>query len=386
MNYITQIMKRTLSLTFVGALLAGISFSQAIAQKSASNVVFQSGFEEGNKLIWDDYDGNPDSQNQIISNAGPFNTPGNHVIRLRVPSGQRGGSDLVKVLPEQYDSLYARWYIMYEPGFNFNAPNHGGGLFAGDRNFLGMSGDRPKGNDWAQIWLEYDNESHTPYFYVYSIGMYQDCANPTGSCWGDHFPCTNDEGYYCKKPQHRDPPMPPKLTTGKWYRMEMRFNLGTPSVDGSIRDGKIALWVDGVNYGQWNDLWLRTTKDLKISLLTLAIFHHDETHSDEGILIDDVVVSKSRDVFTNALDINYDGHSLNVYPNPSENYVTVKLAGSHNFSIRVYDLYGRLLVTESIKGKEGRINIEKLPHGIYNLVIKDNQNINLITTSKLVCK
>ena len=284
-------MQKKLVLTFIAALFSFISFSQSRTQKSSSNIVFQSGFEEGNKLIWDDYDGNPDTENQIISDPGPFNKAGNHVMRFTAPSGERGGSDLVKVLPEQYDSLYARWYIMYEPGFNFNAPNHGGGLFAGDRKFSGMSGNRPKGDDWAQIWLEYDNKSHTPYFYVYSVGMYQDCADPEGSCWGDHFPCTTDEGYYCKKPQHRDPPMPPKLTAGKWYCMEMRFNLGTPSVDGSTHDGKIALWVDGVNYGQWNDLWLRTSKDVKISLLTLAIFHHDGTHSDAGILIDEVAVS-----------------------------------------------------------------------------------------------
>jgi hypothetical protein len=383
-------MNAKLILTLIGAFLTNMSFSQAPKQESASNVVFESGFEEGNKLIWDDYDGNPDSQNQLISDPGPFNTPGNHVIRLRVPSGKRGGSDLVKVLPEQYDSLYARWYIMYEPGFNFNAPNHGGGLFAGDRNFLGTSGNRPNGDDWAQIWLEYNNKSHTPYFYVYSVGMYQDCKDPAGSCWGDHFPCTADEGKtYCKQEQHRDPPMPPTLTTGKWYRMEMRFNLGTPSVDGSIRDGKIALWVDGINYGQWDDLWLRTTSDLKISLLTLALFHHDGTHSDEGVLIDDVVVSKSREISTSALDIKKTGDLLRIYPNPSDpedSGVKVSLPEYRDYSIKLYDMMGRLLISKSVAGNESSLDIENLESGIYNVLIKDSHSNAVIGTRKLVCR
>jgi hypothetical protein len=76
--------------------------------------VFCSGFEEGSKASWDDYDGNPDSENQLVADPGPWDVAGNHVARLRVPAG-RGGSDLVKLLPP-HDRLYARWYVAYERG------------------------------------------------------------------------------------------------------------------------------------------------------------------------------------------------------------------------------------------------------------------------------
>jgi hypothetical protein len=285
-------MQKKLVLTFIGALFSFVSFSQSPALESSSNIVFQSGFEEGNKSIWDDYDGNPDTENKIISDPGPFSKAGNHVMRFAVPSGKRGGSDLMKILPSQYDSLYVRWYIKYETGFNFNAPNHGGGLFAGSRNYLGQSDYRPNGNDFALSTIEYNKSLHTSQIYAYYRGMYQDCANPQGSCWGDVFPCTSDNGKtYCTKVQHKDPPLPPKLSAGKWYRVEMKFKMGTPSIDGSIHDGEIALWIDGINYGQWNDLWIRTTSDLKINILWLSLFHHDGTHSDAGILIDEVAVS-----------------------------------------------------------------------------------------------
>lgn len=260
-----------------------------------SSIVFQSGFEEGSKSIWDDWDGNYDSENQIILDPGPFNTTGNHVIRLAVPVGKSGGSDLIKVLPSQYDSLYVRWYIKYENGFNFDARNHGGGLFAGSRKYLGQSDYRPNGSDFAISTVEYNRKLHSPNIYTYYRGMYQDCANPNGACWGDCLPCTSDEGtHYCTKAQHRDPPLPPVLTAGRWYCIEMKYKLGTPSTDGSIHNGEIALWVDGVNYGRWDDLWIRTTKDLKINILWLALFHHDATHSAAGVLIDDVAVSNTR--------------------------------------------------------------------------------------------
>jgi len=80
------------------ALVAGLPLLS-----SAANV-FQSGFEEGSKAIWDDYDGNPDETNLLMADPGPFNKAGNHVMRLRAPAG-RGGADLVKVLPSAHDRL-----------------------------------------------------------------------------------------------------------------------------------------------------------------------------------------------------------------------------------------------------------------------------------------
>lgn len=265
--------------------------SQSVRQPS-SPVVFQSGFEE-EKPAWDDYDDNSDVQ--YISDPGPFNATENHVLRLAVPAGKGGGSDLIKVLPSQHDSMYVRWYIKYEEGFDFSARHHGSGLFAGNRNFLGKSDYRPNGDDYAISTIEHSRKLHTTQIYAYYRGMYQDCSNPQGACWGDVFPCTSDDGTrYCKKKQHREPPLPPELQDGKWYLIEMKLKLGTPSEDGSVHDGEIALWVDGQNYGIWNDLWMRTTEDLKVSVLWLLLYHHDGNHSEAGILLDDVVVSTTR--------------------------------------------------------------------------------------------
>lgn len=257
------------------------------------NWVFCTGFEEGNLDLWDDYDGNPSSTNTLMSHPGPFGKEDNHVMRFRAPEG-RGGADLVKVLPETNGRFYARWYVMYEPGYDFNAQGHGSGLFAGDRNLMGYSGYQPDGTDRFQATLEPHTTEHRYNFYAYYPGMYQDCVDPDGSCWGDSFPCLHDGGKaYCTDPDHRPGPLPPVMETGRWYNIEMLLDGGTPTPDGTSADGILTLWIDGVEYGPWENLWFRSTADLQITILYLRLWHHGE-HSVEGIMIDEVVVSKER--------------------------------------------------------------------------------------------
>jgi hypothetical protein len=213
---------------------------------------------------------------------------------LRVPAG-RGAADLVKVFPDSYDRLYARWYIKWEPGYDFDAKNHGSGFHAGARHLLGHSDDRPVGDDWFSSWLEPLPVNHRLTAYTYYRGMYMDCVDPVGSCWGDRFPCMREWGSaYCERPEHEPTVWPPVLETGRWYCLEMLMDAGTPVTDPANADGVLNFWVDGVEIGPWDDLWLRTTPELQLTLLWLNLFHHDSEHSEEGIMIDNVVVSTSR--------------------------------------------------------------------------------------------
>ncbi|HWB78260.1 MAG TPA: hypothetical protein VG755_25015 [Nannocystaceae bacterium] len=255
--------------------------------------VFCSDFEEGNKDIWDDYDGNPDETNLLVEDPGPFDNAGNHAMQFIVPAG-RNGVDLVKELPGDVDRLYARWFIQWEPGFDFDAPNHGGGLHAGSRDWLGHSDTRPYGDDWYTGWIDYDSTLHRSYIYSYYAGMYMDCVDPQGQCWGDHLPCMVDEGEnYCTNPDHRETVEPPQLETGRWYCIEIMLDGGTASADGAGATGALDFWVDGVEIGPWTDLWMRTTSELRPNILWLSLFHHEE-HSVAGIRYDHVVVSTDR--------------------------------------------------------------------------------------------
>ncbi len=264
------------------------------SQQKDVGVIFCNGFEDGNLNVWDDYDKNPAPYNVLLEHPGPFNKPGNHVMRLRADPG-RGGADALKMLPGgPYDKIYARWYAYWEPGYDFKARNHGSGLGAGSRNYLGASDNRPKGNDFVASWIEPNPKKGGKLnLYTYYRGMYQNCANPAGSCWGDNFPCLSDDGKtFCTEALHRPATdkIPPDLKGGQWYCIEMMLDLGRPSTDGKNATGAVNFWIDGKEYGPWTNLWMRTTEDLKITSLWLNMFHH-EAHSVEGMLFDDVVVS-----------------------------------------------------------------------------------------------
>jgi hypothetical protein len=275
-----------------------LAFAQTCSDATAcASGVFCSGFEEGNKAIWDDYDGNPDATNLLMADPGPCARSGNRVMRMRVPTG-RGGVDLIKMLPSTADKMYARWYQKWEPGYDFTAANHGSGLHAGSRDLLGRSGFRPTGADWFSAFIEPTPNAGTlnrrPHLYTYYAGMSQDCTDPNGSCWGDSLPCMYDEGTgYCKKPEQRETAMPPQLESGRWYCVEVMLDGGTPTTNPTLATGAQNFWIDGVQYGPWTKLWMRTTAALKVNILWLSLFHHDQ-HSTAGVMLDDVVVSTSR--------------------------------------------------------------------------------------------
>ncbi|MBE8723252.1 hypothetical protein [Sphingobacterium pedocola] len=260
---------------------------------TTSDIIFMNSFEDGHLRVWDDYDRNPEPENTLLKDPGPFNKPDNHVMRLWAKPG-RGGADVVKVLPSKHDKVYARWYAKWEEGFDFTAKNHGGGLFAGERSLMGSSGMRPDGTDRVSMGFEYDHRNAKPFLYTYYRGMYMDCRNPNGECWGDHLPCFLSNSY-CTKPEYREKPekRTPELEAGKWYCIELMLDMGTPTATEEDADGVINFWIDGVEYGPFENLWLRTAPGLKVSLFNARLYHHGE-HSDVGVLYDHIVVAKKR--------------------------------------------------------------------------------------------
>ena len=202
----------------------------------------------GNKDLWDDHDGNPDETNLLVDTRAL-----RHAGTMRCASvcPRHAGADLVKELPGS-DALWARWYIQYEPGSDFAAPNHGGGLHAGSRDWLGHSHFQPAGDEWFTGWVEHDANLHAPYVYSYYPGMYMDCADPDGACWGDHFPCMMDDGSnYCTKPEHQEKSPPIQLETGKWYCVELFLDGGTPTPSADGASGRLDVRIDGESLGPW---------------------------------------------------------------------------------------------------------------------------------------
>ena len=87
--------------------------------------------------------------------------------------------------------------------------------------------------------------------------------------------------------------MPPLMQTGRWYCLEVMLDAGTAVTSESQANGSLNFWIDGTEYGPFTGLWFRTTSNLKLSAMSLGIFHHGE-HSVEGAMYDNLVVSRER--------------------------------------------------------------------------------------------
>ena len=256
--------------------------------------LFCADFDHDDLRQWDAL---PEGQSRTLLRApGPADNGGNRVLQLRVPP-ETGGRGLNKTFAHGYDRLYARWYVFYEPGFDFTAPFHGSGLHAGERWKKGVDAHRPNGDDWFTVQVEHIIVPATqlPAFniYAYYRGMTMDCWNPDGQCWGDHLPCMLDTGHYCKDPRFRPATQQQPVVSGRWYCIEIMADAGDPADSADDADGLLNFWVDGESIGPWDRLWFRTDAGVKLNHFWLGMYHHAQ-HSEAGMLFDNVAVSESR--------------------------------------------------------------------------------------------
>lgn len=261
-------------------------------QDPSDDVVFCTDFEEGNLETWNDWDQNPEDQNDVVPDDGPHDLSGNHVVRMRVAPTD-DGSDLVKQLPGFYDALYARWWVKLEPGYDLDiAESLWPGLHAGGHDLLGTSEELPSGADRFTVLTSYDLATHRLATKLDYRGMYQDCADAT-HCYRDELPCMRDDGEsFCVKPQHREHASV-AIEKSRWYCVELLVDAGTPVASDAEADGRIALWLDDELLFEYDDLWFRTTADLKLDVLWMSEFTSNG-HGAEGALYDDILVSRTR--------------------------------------------------------------------------------------------
>ncbi|TAA43723.1 hypothetical protein [Corallincola spongiicola] len=237
--------------------------------------------------------GEQDNNAKIVTFPGPIGSPQqNQVLQLSLPPG-KGGTGLNRKLTKDYQQLHLRWFILYQTGFDFSARFHGQGLMATQSR--GKAGFRPKGNDWFSVKVDHGinlaSGLPAPYLYAYYPGMSMDCRDPNGKCWGDRLPCFIDQRRYCRDPSYRPAPGLPQLTTNQWYCVELMVDLGTPTPSTNGANGRMNLSIDGQSLGPWQNLWLRSSDELKLDRVAMGFYHHGQ-HSEAGILIDNIVLSE----------------------------------------------------------------------------------------------
>lgn len=70
-------------------------------------------------------------------------------------------------------------------------------------------------------------------------------------------------------------------------------------------------------------------------------------------------------------------HGINVYPNPTTNYVILHMDEIEGFQYQIFDLNGRAVTHAIINDSQTKIDFTKMKEGIYQLLIFDNNKNKL---------
>jgi hypothetical protein len=197
------------------------------------------------------------------------------------------------VSPER-DLLYLRWYSKFDPAFDVVGSSHnGGGISAHhyDKDGMATPGIPADGQNKFLIayecWRGDEKEPNPGNLNVYVYHPEQ------RSMFGDHFFPNGDVMPDISKPGNfgRDfvkrPNIVPAL--GRWYAYEVMLRANTPG----LRDGRIALWLDGKLIADFKNLRLRDIPSLTIDRFGLSLHIRSNTKAETRKWYDNVVAATS---------------------------------------------------------------------------------------------
>ncbi|WP_104734914.1 T9SS type A sorting domain-containing protein [Hanstruepera ponticola] len=107
--------------------------------------------------------------------------------------------------------------------------------------------------------------------------------------------------------------------------------------------------------------------DSETNIQFRIVFHSDAAVVEEGVIVDDFVVRGT--LSTQEFDTN----AFSIYPNPSSNVFNIKVVNTNAFSFDVYDVSGKLIVSQqNIDATSGvyPLNLSTYASGVYFLQLK----------------
>lgn len=100
-------------------------------------------------------------------------------------------------------------------------------------------------------------------------------------------------------------------------------------------------------------------------------FDSDEISSDEQIEL---------------TDCEYEFSDINIYPNPTDGYLTIDLGYNNcrEINIQLFDMNSKLLYTSDAPSQIFQLNLTKIPKGIYNIVISNSVSGNSVVQKIII--
>ncbi|MGH8913400.1 MAG: FG-GAP-like repeat-containing protein [Acidimicrobiia bacterium] len=218
----------------------------------------------------------PSSRNRVELTNGGFRGSG---LDVTIPKGSHYGADfkldLSRVVGEEPEELFFRYYLRLDPGW---APRINGKLpgFSGVYAQSGKGGyqSTPSDPGWSARMEFFGTRDDDPRarlgYYVYHLG--QEGRYGDGMSW-------NEAG---------------KLNPGEWYCIEGEVTLNRPGVP----DGALRAWVDGTPVFDLAGIQFRRPDEpnIKIESFWFNVYYGGKPRAERsmGMVIDEVVVDGGR--------------------------------------------------------------------------------------------
>jgi hypothetical protein len=226
---------------------------------------------------------------RIATESGGF-VGGGKALEFTVPvtSSEVSNSVSRNINPE-LDVLFLRYYAKYDASFDVLGSSHNGGVISAHYCCPGQRSD-----GFNKFLVSYEASRFAAAkanpgelnAYVYHPDM--------RDVYGDHFHPTGRIAPYASTPPFSFGPefvSRSEVTPvrGRWYAYELMVKANTPG----RRDGRIALWLDGILIAEFPNLRLRDTSDLKIDRVALNMHVRAVTRTATKRWYDDVVAATS---------------------------------------------------------------------------------------------
>lgn len=255
--------------------------------RGAPGVVFVDDFESYSSASqltqnWSSY--YQGANTRIVTGSGVSGSKG---AEFTLPvTGSEVSNALVKNLPTKQDTLFVRVYTKFAPGYH-QTDGHNGIRIAG--NYPGP-GRRPNGLDFFLTLMEnsiYYGEARPGYTNLYIYHPEQ------RDVWGDHWYPDGKVLPFDATPGNFGPAFVKRPNfipiTDRWYSYELMVKLNTPGQ----RDGRVALWIDGVVVADFQNVRFRDVDTLKIDQIQLELHAKSNASSADRKWYDNVVVATS---------------------------------------------------------------------------------------------
>lgn len=248
--------------------VAGESGNIEPALESRSDLVFYGGFETdlpgtGDwREVWGSPWSAPNRSGELSTVTGTAAIAGDKALRVDYPAGGVGPgetgtqwpirfADFNGAIPAGYDSLFLRYYVYFEEGFDFVKGGKLPGLMGGEDSWSRSGGNQPDGtNGWTMRFMWRTGGEAVVYAYL-PPGKYKE------GDWGTDIALNR------------------AFTTGKWICIEQFIQVNTIGNE----DGKLKVWMDDELVLDLDDVLYRTVDNDagKIGGIYVSTFHGGNT-------------------------------------------------------------------------------------------------------------